>query len=77
MDLKPYEIKDGEEYYSVHEAYVIIENQNNDEDSIEGFAEVLFIKMYWDNSAGEESALHAQQDVFSEGYGFNGYQAYT
>ena len=71
--MEPYEIKDGEGYYSVHDAYVTIENKNNDEDfPFQGYAEVLLIEMYWDNSAGELSAQHAEQEVFSEGYGFNG-----
>lgn len=66
MDLKHYEIKDGEGYYSVHEALITIENKNNDEDYFQGFAEVLLVEMYWD------IVQHSEQEVFSEGYGFNG-----
>ena len=71
MDLKHYEIEDGKGYFSVNETYLTISNKN-DFDAISGYIEILIVEMYWDNSAGEESACHAERDIYVKGYGFNG-----
>ena len=70
MDLKHYEIKDGEGYYDVVEALVTITNKNNDDDWFEGYADVRVVEMYWEGN--DEFGMHGEKEIFEKGYGFNG-----
>ncbi len=63
--MKHYEIKEGEGYFSVNEAFVTIVNED-EEQYTDGYAEVLIVEMYWGDS------YHAEKEVFVKGYGFNG-----
>ena len=70
MDLKHYEIKEGEGYYDVVDALVTITNKNDDDDWFEGYADVKIIEQYWDGN--DEFGMHAEKEIFEKGYGFNG-----
>ena len=66
--MKHFQIEDGKEYFAVNEGLVTIENKNNDENYFNGYAQVLYAHMVWEEEWGE----HIEEDSYSEGYGFNG-----